>query len=567
MKLLEALKLVAAARRRQSTVQLRLAAGFEPLHLPTFLVAHHAQRFSDARLEVHTGLYGDIVGTLRAATGQEVVVVVLEWADLDARLGLRATSRWSGPAVLDIVEAVDGVLARIGEAIREIKSAMVVVVPPTLGLLCPSLGSLGRSGTLELQLEAALATWKIRVSELRGVSFLSLDDSHIDGGDARSMLETGFPYSIKHADALCERIVAAAYPSTPKKGLITDLDGTLWSGLVGEVGPAEVAWTLGERAQHHGIYQLFLQQLADHGVLLAVASKNEQPRVDDALGRRDLYVDGQQLFPAIASWGPKSDSVARILRAWNVGPSDVVFVDDTPHELAEVAASYPDLVCLEFPRDPAAVVGVLGRLRGLFGGGTVTAEDLSRAESIRSNVAFSDDLASNTNDRRFLDSLNGVVGFSWGPDVDLERAVQLLNKTNQFNVNGRRVEMAEVRGYISDPGHAVLAVSYQDRYGSLGTVGIVVGRAEGSRFVVQSWAMSCRAFCRRIEHHTLAALHNRFGSVAIDFARTTRNAPLRAFLRDLHLLDDEETRVILVPDEVIDTLTEQFIHRIAEGPE
>ena len=49
------------------------------------------------------------------------------------------------------------------------------------------------------------------------------------------------------------------------------------------------------------------------------------------------------------SWGPKSEAVARILKTWNVGPDSVVFVDDSPLELAEVKASHPEVECIQFP--------------------------------------------------------------------------------------------------------------------------------------------------------------------------------------------------------------------------
>jgi len=57
------------------------------------------------------------------------------------------------------------------------------------------------------------------------------------------------------------------------KGLITDLDGTLWLGIVGETGVAGVSWSLAEHAQIHGLYQQLLRHFSEMGVLLAVASK------------------------------------------------------------------------------------------------------------------------------------------------------------------------------------------------------------------------------------------------------------------------------------------------------
>ena len=45
------------------------------------------------------------------------------------------------------------------------------------------------------------------------------------------------------------------------------------------------------------------------------------------------------------------------------------------------------------------------------------------------------------------------------------------------------------------------------------------------------WVMSCRAFSRRIEHHTLASLLRHSGAeMEFRFTPTERNRPLREFL-------------------------------------
>ena len=48
-----------------------------------------------------------------------------------------------------------------------------------------------------------------------------------------------------------------------------------------------------------------------------------------------------QVFPVEVHWNAKSGSVSRILEAWNIAADSVIFVDDSPMELAEVAAVHP----------------------------------------------------------------------------------------------------------------------------------------------------------------------------------------------------------------------------------
>src|SRR5260370_21275950 len=114
------------------------------------------------------------------------------------------------------------------------------------------------------------------------------------------------------------------------KGLITDLDDTLWSGIAGEIGAEAVSWNLAGHSQIHGIYQQELRHLSEMGVLLGIATKNDTSVVEAALQRGDLYVPGDSFYPVRVRWGPKSGSVAEILQAWNIAPATRAFVHDPP---------------------------------------------------------------------------------------------------------------------------------------------------------------------------------------------------------------------------------------------
>ncbi len=85
-------------------------------------------------------------------------------------------------------------------------------------------------------------------------------------------------------------------------------------------------------------------------------------------GARTCFCNGIASSPWKSHWGPKSESVGHILRAWNVGADSIVFIDDSPLELAEVQAAHPGVETLLFPKDQdQAVYDLLWRLRDLFG--------------------------------------------------------------------------------------------------------------------------------------------------------------------------------------------------------
>jgi FkbH-like protein len=115
------------------------------------------------------------------------------------------------------------------------------------------------------------------------------------------------------------------------------------------------------------------------------------------------------------------------------------------------------------------------------------------------------------------------------------RAFELVNKTNQWNLNGRRETEADWHARLDEPDTFVLVASYRDKYGPLGKIAVIRGSRRGPALAVDTWVMSCRAFARRIEHRCLEQLFTRFDAAAIifDYAPTDRNGPLRELFASL----------------------------------
>ena len=175
-----------------------------------------------------------------------------------------------------------------------------------------------------------------------------------------------------------------------------------------------------------------------------------------------------------AHWEPKSKSVEKILRIWNIAADSVVFVDDSPLELAEVKAAFPEIETVQFSgRDYAGGETLLRGLREHFGKRTVTAEDALRLDSIRRAPAFASKGEGTSGSEDFLSSAEAavVVDFN-GSDP---RVLELVNKTNQFNLNGVRKTEAEWRQQLNEPGAFSMAVSYADKFGRLGEIAVLTG--------------------------------------------------------------------------------------------
>ena len=273
MTLSEALGLAQRQQEKSRRRRLFLVCGFEPLHLRTFLLANFSARFQDEGADIATGLYGDIEGSLNAAakSESEAAAIVIEWSDLDSRLGLRSTGGWHLSVQQDILASCRERFARLLERIAAVAARMpLVLVPPTLPI--PLLGhSAGwQISQNELALEKQLigfltdaaAIGRVSVLNPARLNALSPAASRLN---AASELKAGFPYSIEHASILAAQIIHALFPPAPMKGLITDLDNTFWSGIVGEVGASGVSWSQAEHTQIHGLYQQLLRHFSEMG--------------------------------------------------------------------------------------------------------------------------------------------------------------------------------------------------------------------------------------------------------------------------------------------------------------
>lgn len=553
--------------------RLMLVCGFTPLHLETFLAAHLASQTAGGGVTVSHGLYGDLAGNLERLdrSHADAAVVVVEWADLDARLGPRSAGGWEPERLPDILQGVNLQLQRIATALQSHAPLPCAVSLPTLPLFPVSYTRPAQSSGFEAELRAQIASVAVALSahsHVRLLSALEIDRrSFLDQRfDLKSEFSSGFPYSLSHADEMARLLAGLIRPPARKKGLITDLDDTVWRGLLGEVGVAGISWRVEDRAQIHGLYQQLLASLAASGTLVGVASKNDPRLVAEALARPDILLSSDRVFPIEAHWGAKSLSVGRILKAWNIAADDVVFVDDSPIELAEVQAAFPAVECVQFPNDASArFIDFLGLLRDRFGTTHVQREDALRMASLRSRARFESEVTSGVADANtFLQTADAEITISSSKRADA-RAFELLNKTNQFNLNGERLSESEWNSLLASDHTFVLKVSYKDRFGQLGMIAVLAGTCGPGLVTIEHWVMSCRAFSRRIEHRCLDWLFNRFDvrEVGVRFVPTPRNGPLQEFLGTL--VEPLPLESFSIPHAVFTAKCPALYHSVQEG--
>ena len=317
--------------------------------------------------------------------------------------------------------------------------------------------------------------------------------------DRRLWFEAKQPVAPAHLPELARHAAAVigGLLGRSRKVLVLDLDDTLWGGVVGEVGVA--ALELGEgtpRGEAFKVFQQYLKQLRERGVLLAVCSKNEEANARAPFREHPETVLRCEDFAAFhASWEPKSAGLRTIATELGQQPENLVFLDDNPAERAEVRRALPQVAVPELGDDPAEYPRLLDE-GAFFEIPRLTPEDRTRTELYRARRGAELARAQATDLSDFLASLEMRSALEpFGPRC-LERVTQLVNKTNQFNLTGRRLTRAELESLASDPAAVTLAARLSDRFGDHGLVAAVFARGEGGVLAIDGWVMSCRVLRR-----------------------------------------------------------------------
>jgi FkbH-like protein len=373
-----------------------------------------------------------------------------------------------------------------------------------------------------------------------GVDLLALDDRAARDGLA-SWYDPALWHRAKqeiHPTAaplygdLVGRLLAAAQ-GRASKCLVLDLDNTLWGGVIGDDGIAGIKLGQGSAVgEAYSAFQRYARDLGQRGIILAVCSKNDEANALEPFANHpEMVLKRDDIACFVANWTDKAANLRQIASRLNIGLDSLVFVDDNPAERAIVRRELPMVAVPELPEDPT-LYGACIADAGYFEALRITAEDLSRAARYQDNLRRETLATSATDIAGYLRSLEMRAVWSRFDQLGQARIVQLINKTNQFNLTTRRVTDAQVAALIGDPRALTLQIRLLDQFGDNGIVAIVVGAPEGDAIRLSTWLMSCRVLGRGMEEETLnliVAEAQRLGARRLigEYRATAKNGMVR----------------------------------------
>lgn len=520
MKYLQAHRAVSALPEEAPAATVLLATSFQSENLDLYLQARHA--LAGMRLQVQHLPFNTLAQQRFTAANGDEIWLMLPWdwlPETDWRTGMPAQP-------LDLAD-IEARLTAQEQRMQQRGMPIVYLDAP----LPPVMASQAVQARLAHRLRES--AYRVGATLVDGQAF-----------DLNAFLNNGTAIAGRSADAVADILYSARYPSpkVPCKVLVTDLDQVMWHGIIGEDGVDGVQYRPEGAGYPHYLYQQALQRLKQSGTLIAAVSRNDADLARAPFEAGQMTLNDTDLVAILGSYQPKSAQIRHLLEQLSLGLDSVLFVDDNPVELSEVGTALPEVHCLRFPDTLTEFPDFLNALLAHFEQDATSQEDLQRTELYRTRLAGMAPVEAEGADlTAFLASLKMTLTWHDRSQTQRDRALQLINKTNQFNLNGIRWTEDELTAVLASGGH-LFSASLADAHGEHGEIMACLIDHVGC---IRAWVMSCRVLQRQVEAvflHLLAGYSGTLEILRFDRVNTQRNRPLQDFLATLPLENDRITR-------------------------
>jgi FkbH-like protein len=353
--------------------------------------------------------------------------------------------------------------------------------------------------------------------------------------------------------------------------VVVDLDNTLWSGIVGDCGVENLEISVMGEGNPHRRLQNFLVDLHSKGVILAACSKNEYETVKAVFDtRKDMVIQESHFSCIKANWNPKSENIKDILDELNLTAPGTVFLDDSSFERNEVSTALPEIIVPDLPEDPQLWTRFIDALN-VFVYPSVTKEDRGRNRFYKHEKARMAEKQKSTP----VDFLQGLQLRMRRLEINPRnsgRALTLINKTNQFNVNGQRHELPSFNTLLDEKDVYSFSYALEDKYSDYGEISVLIGQRQGQVLNILAWVLSCRAFGRGVENAiiqdlVLQAKADSLTAIECRLIYTSKNKPTLAAMEQIGFCPEvsDEKGTLFSLNVGAEKLKENFVDMKREG--
>jgi len=331
-----------------------------------------------------------------------------------------------------------------------------------------------------------------------------------------------------------------------RKLIILDLDDTLWGGIAGDVGWKNIK--LGGHdhiGEAYADFQRALKSLTNRGILLGIVSKNEEAIALETINRNpEMVLRLDDFLGWRINWQDKAQNIVDLVSDLNLGLQSVVYIDDNPVERDRVKEALPEVFVPEWPEDKMLYKSALLSLR-CFDIPSITKEDLKRNKMYASERKRKDLKIKVGSFDEWLKSLKIKVKVEGLNDSNLQRAAQLLNKTNQMNLSTRRMTESELLNWAMRADHNLWTFRVSDKFGDSGLTGIVGVKVKDGTGRIVDFILSCRVIGRKVEESMLYTVVKYARSAGLNevyakYVPTPKNKPCLEFWKKSGFMHNEK---------------------------
>ena len=347
------------------------------------------------------------------------------------------------------------------------------------------------------------------------------------------------PYSIKGLESLGKLITryTSITKGRKKKGLVVDLDNTLWGGVIGEDGINGIVLSNHKEGARYYDTQKLLKKIKNQGVMLAILSKNNIQDVEPVFQHPFMILQHEDFVLEYINWDSKSENIKKLAKELNIGLDSIVFLDDNPAEREQMKALCPEVSVIDFPKDSSQLPQVIEQaFYDYFVALEVTGEDTKKTAMYRAENQRKAAMSSLNSIDDFLKKLEMTMIIHKMLPEEENRVVQLINKTNQFNVTTKRYSDKEIKDLSKTSD--IITIHMSDKYGEQGLVSVIILKYENKVAFIDTFLMSCRVMGRYAEFEIMSRIKDMLAKKEISlvkslYIRSSKNSPVEELYENL----------------------------------
>jgi FkbH-like protein len=380
------------------------------------------------------------------------------------------------------------------------------VSPPQRAFANHEMRQRGSAGRFVLEMNRVFADSAPAYVTIHDADHLAASAGRLRWEDPRFFHQAKMPCNpeclVEYAHSVASLI--AAQSGLTKKCLVLDLDNTLWGGVIGDDGLGGIRLGQGDAEGEAFLdFQRYVLEIRKRGILIAVCSKNTESVAMEVFDQHSEMVLRRSDISCFAiNWDDKAANLRRIAAELNIGLDSLVFVDDNPAERAIVRQLVPEVAVPELPEDVSGYVHAIDQQR-YFQVIAIAGEDFQRTDYYKADSMRRELETSATDMESYHASLRMVGRIEPISAATLERAAQLTQRSNQFNLTTRRRSASELSAIMADPAWITRTVSLADRFGDNGLISVLLAEFSADALEIDTWLMSCRVLKRGVESFLL----------------------------------------------------------------